>query len=113
MDNPQSYLGQAFDFIHQSFLTVDGQVGLLIIALIAAFMMKSWKQLWPLALLAVIVDVVVMAVWPLLNHGSFRLPDFFTRSFWTGLLALYIGFVIVIAVFYFLKTMLTKTAAKA
>src|SRR5262249_24881550 len=111
MDNPQLYFGQALDFVHRSFLTVDAQVGLLIIALIAAFMMKSWKQIWTLALLAVLVDIVDMSIWPLLSHGSFHLPDFFTRAFWSGLLALYIGFVVVIAVFYLLRTMLVKATA--
>jgi hypothetical protein len=108
--NGGSYLSDAFEFVHRSFLTVDAQLGLLIIALIAAFMMKSWKQIWPMALLAVVVDIIVMALWPLVNHGGFHLPDFFLLSFWLNVLALYIGFVIVIAVFYFLRTMLIKTA---
>jgi hypothetical protein len=113
MDNPQSLLGQAFDFIHRSFLTVDTQVGLLIIALIAAFIMKSWKQIWWLSLLAVIVYTVVDVVWPLMNNGTFRLPDFFQWAFWQIELMRYIGFIIVITVFYVLKTLLVKTAAKA
>jgi hypothetical protein len=112
MNNGASYLSDAIDFVHRSFLTVDAQLGLLIIALIAAFMMKAWKQIFPIALVAVVIDIIVMALWPLVNHGSFHLPDFFLLSFWLNVVALYIGFLVVIAVFYFLRTTLLK-AAKA
>jgi hypothetical protein len=103
-------MGQAYDFIHGGFATVNAQVGLLIIALIAAFLMKEWKQLWTMALMAVIVQIVAMTVMPLFSHGKFALPDFITIGFWASFAALYIGFVIVIAAFFFVKKRVVKAA---
>jgi hypothetical protein len=110
MSNMQPYMNQAYDFIHGGFATVNAQVGLLIIALLAAVMMKEWKQLWTMSLGAVIIQIIALAFMPLLTHGKFALPDFLTLSFWAGALALYIGFVIVITAFFFLKKNVFKMA---
>jgi hypothetical protein len=110
--NAQPYLMQAYDFVHASFSSVNSQVGLLLVALVAAILMKSWKQLFPMAALAVLVDVAVMTLAPLLSrgHGQFRLPDLLSPQTLLGFLALYIGFLIVIAIFYLIKSMFVKTA---
>ena len=108
----QSYLWDAYNFVHESFKSVNSQVALLLVALIAALLMKSWKQLWAMAFLALVLDILVMIFMPLLSHVSFHLPDFLAWQTLLGFLELYIGLVIVIAIFYLVKTMFLK-AAKA
>jgi hypothetical protein len=103
----------AYNFVHASFATVNSQVALLIVALIAALLMKSWKQLWPMAFLALVLDILVMIFMPLLSHGQFHLPDFLALQTLIGFVELYVGLVIVIAIFFLVKSMFIKTAKAA
>lgn len=86
------------------------QVVGLIIALIAALMMPSWRSLWGTAVGAVIVDRLVVMLRPALDGGSIALPDVMTQSFWMTAFALFLGYAIVIAIFFLLKTILTGSA---
>jgi hypothetical protein len=86
------------------------QVTGLIIALIAALMMGSWRSLAGTAVGAVLVDRLVMMLRPALDGGSIALPDIMTLGFWMTALALFLGYAIVIAIFYLLKTILTGSA---
>ena len=88
---------------------VNQLVGL-IIALIAALMMPSWGSLWGTAVGAVIVDRLVVMLRPALDGGSIALPDVMTQSFWMTAFALFLGYAIVIAIFFLLKTILTGSA---
>jgi len=89
------------------------QVTGLIIALIAALMMGSWRGLASTAAGAVIVDRLVMMLRPALEGGSIALPDIMTTEFWMTVLALFLGYAIVIAVFFFIKTLLTGRAFRS
>jgi len=86
------------------------QVTGLVIALIAALMMGGWSGLASTAFGAVIVDRLIMMLRPALDGGSIALPDIMTLSFWMTVLALFLGYAIVIAVFFFIKTILTGSA---
>jgi hypothetical protein len=86
------------------------QVVGLIIALIAALVMPSWRSLWGTAVGAVIVDRLVVMLRPALDGGQIALPDIMTASFWMTAFALFLGYAIVIAIFFFLKTILTGSA---
>ncbi|CAN5217579.1 hypothetical protein BH10PSE2_BH10PSE2_12330 [soil metagenome] len=86
------------------------QVTGLIIALVLTLMMSSWRSLWATAFGAVIVDRIVMMLRPALDGGAIALPDIMTLSFWMTCLALFLGYAIVIAIFFFIKTILTGTA---
>ena len=97
------YLNDAWNFLHQGFNSVNAVKGL-IIALVAAVMLTSWKRLWPVALGAVIVDIIVSVMSPVISgHAAFRLPPLLGLPFWRHALALYVGYVIAIAVFFFIK----------
>jgi len=108
MTTVQSYAQTALDFVHHSFLEVNTSVGLLVIALIAAILMRAWGQIFTMAFLAVLVDELWVAATPLLHRGRFQLPDFIQAQFWVNAFALYIGLFIVIAVFFFLKSLFVK-----
>jgi hypothetical protein len=89
------------------------QVVGLIIALIAALVMPAWRSLWGTAVAAVIVDRLVVMLRPALDEGQIALPDIMTASFWMTAFALFLGYAIVIAIFFFLKTILTGSAFRS
>lgn len=107
MDQVLAFLGEAYALAQTGFDGVN-QVAGLIIALIAAVLMSGWRQLWRTALGAAVVHVVVGALLPVLQGGDFRLPEMLALPFWLMLLALFIGYAVVIAVFFFVKTLLTR-----
>lgn len=83
------------------------QVVGLVIAALAALMMTSWRGLWATALGAVVVHILIGMVKPMLDGGSLLLPDILTAGFWIAGFALFLGYAIVIAIFYFIKSLLT------
>ncbi|WP_226636820.1 hypothetical protein [Brevundimonas poindexterae] len=78
----------------------------LIIAAIAAILMASWGRLFPTALAAAFIHVVINVVRPVLDGSAFVLPDILSLDFWLALFALFLGYAIVIALFFFLKSLI-------
>lgn len=93
-----------FGLADQGFDGVNQVMGL-IIAAVAAFLMAGWKRLGPVAVAATLVHVLLTALLPVLDGAAFRLPDLMSLSFWLTALALFFGYLIVIAVFFFLKSL--------
>jgi len=109
LDQLAALFSGLFALAQGGFDGVNQVVGL-IIALIAALMMPSWRSLWGTAVGAVIVDRLVVMLRPALDGGQIALPDIMTVSFWMTAFALFLGYAIVIAIFFFLKTLLTGAA---
>ncbi|AQR60441.1 hypothetical protein BZG35_01290 [Brevundimonas sp. LM2] len=86
---------------------VNQVMGLIIAAIFAFFLMAGWRGLWSAAFGAMVVHTLVVAVLPMLNGGAFALPDLTDLGFWISRLALFLGYAIVIAVFFFVRTLLT------
>jgi len=103
MDSVMAFVQPAYEFVHAGFSDVRSQVAALIIAAVAAFVMSSWGRLWATALAAVVVHILVGMLLPVLQGGAFTIPDFIALAFWANALALYVGYVLVIAFFFFLK----------
>jgi hypothetical protein len=112
LDQIGSLLSGLFALAQGGFDGVNQVVGL-IIALIAALVMPAWRSLWGTALGAVIVDRLVVMLRPALDGGQIALPDIMTMSFWMTALALFLGYAIVISIFFFLKTLLTGSAFRS
>ena len=74
---------------------------------VAALIMPTWNRLWATALGAALVHHLINAVRPMLDGGAFALPPLLTLSFWMATLALFLGYAVVIAVFFFIKSLLT------
>jgi hypothetical protein len=89
------------------------QVTGLLVAVIAALLMPAWSRLWATALGAAFIHVLIGVIRPVLDGAPFALPDLLTLSFWMTVLALFLGYAIVIAVFFFIKTLFTGGAARA
>jgi len=94
-----------FALTQSGFDTVNQVVGL-VIALIAAFMMPAWRSLFSTALGATLVYILVGLLRPMLDGGAFALPDLMSMAFWMTVLALFLAFSVIVAVFFFLKTLL-------
>ena len=84
---------------------VNQIVGLLI-ALFAAIFMVSWRGLPGSAAGAAVIHILIDVLRPLLDGGAIALPDILTLGFWTMALALFLGYAVVIAVFFLIKTIL-------
>jgi len=103
------YLHVIVDFLREGlregFSRVNAVLGL-VIALIAAFMMPAWNRVWAITLGATVAALIALWALPIVqDHAPFRLPsNLIEVSYWREALALYFGFLVVIAVFFFLKT---------
>ncbi len=103
------YLHTVIDFfrdgIHEGFARVNAVLGL-IIGIFSAYLMHEWKRIWAVALGAVVMHLVAVWAIPILdNRAEFRLPpDLLELSYWKTALALYFGYLIIISVFFFIKT---------
>lgn len=118
MDQVSLYLHEFLDFLrtglHDGFAHVNGALGL-IIAVFFAYTLSSWKRLWAAALGAVVLHLVAVVVIPVLaNEGTFRLPpDLLELSYWKTAAALYLGYLVAIAVFFLIKTRLLPKGGAA
>ena len=104
------YLHRIFDFLqyglHTGFGNVNNTALGIIIALYSAYQLSSLKKIWQQALAATILHRVAEVMIPVLaNQSRFALPpNLIELSYWEATLVLYIGYVIVIAVLFFVKT---------
>lgn len=109
MENVSVYLHDILYFFkdgfREGFAHVNGALGLLI-ALYAAYQLAEWRRIWAVALGATIAHLVAVVVLPVLvNEGSFRLPpDLLELSYWKTAAALFLGYLIAIAVFFAIKS---------
>ena len=100
------FLTGLFGLAQGGFDSVNQILGLLI-AVIATLMMPAWRSLGGTALGAALVHILIGVLRPVLDGGSAVLPDLLSLGFWMTVLALFLGYAIVIAVFFFIKTLLT------
>ena len=118
MEHVSTYLHDIIDFFRdgfrEGFAHVNGALGL-IIAAFAAYQLSSWKKLWAMALFATVGHLFAVVMIPVLaNERGFQLPpDLLQLSYWKTAAALYLGYVVAIAVFFFIKTRLLPKAGAA
>ncbi len=100
-------LGGALGLAQGGFDGVNQIMGLLI-ALIAAILMASWKRLWAMALGSTVAHILIDVIRPALDGGEIRLPEVLTLPFWITVLALFLGYCVVIAIFFLIKSLFVK-----
>jgi len=111
MDAVAHFFDDILVLVQSGFNQVNAYLGLAI-ALIASFQLSAWKKLWEMALVATLVHLAARVLAPVIDHGApLQLPPLFQLTMWRNLLAVYIGYVLVIALFYFLRTKLLRPAA--
>ncbi|MFT3726555.1 MAG: hypothetical protein QM759_01855 [Terricaulis sp.] len=96
---------QAINTLRDGFGQINHPQGL-IIALVAALLMPSWRQWLPMALLATIVHIAVDNLPAILRGGG--LPNFMVPEFWTRAGIFFLGYLIIIAVFFLLKSLVIR-----
>ncbi len=112
------YLHVIIDFFgdgfRQGFAHVNAVLGI-VIAVFAAYMMPAWKRIWAIALGATFVHLIAKVTLPVLaDKAPFRLPpNLLEPSYWRAAVALYLGYLVVIAIFFVVKTrLLPKSGGK-
>ena len=108
-DSIGAFLSTLFGLAQGGFDGVNQVMGLLI-AVIAALLMPAWSRLWATALGAALVHEAIRVIRPVLDGGVFVLPDLLSLGFWMMLLALFLGYAIVIALFFLIKSLVTGGA---
>ena len=106
IDAITTFLSGLFGLAQGGFDGVNQVTGL-IIAVIAALLMPAWSRLWSSALGAAFVHVLIGVLRPVLDGGSLALPPLLTLGFWMTVAALFLGYAIVIAVFFLIKSLFT------
>lgn len=110
MEYVQQFLAGVNDYMQAGFYKVNAVQGLLIAA-VAAVMLPKWSRVFVIALGATLVHVIFDVMVPVLARGAaFRLPPLVDIEYWRYLLALYIGFLIIISVFYVIKKLVFSNA---
>ena len=113
MEQALQFLDEAMVFLRGGFNQVNAILGLLI-ALFAAFQLTGWRKLWEIALVAVLIHVVALMLAPVIDHGAaIRLPPILDTGWLRNLAAIYVGYIILIALFFFMRSKLMKPAAAA
>lgn len=90
-------------YAQTGFTQINAVQGLLI-AIGAAYLLHSWSGVFVMAVGAVVVHVIFDVMLPVLANGAaFHLPPLVDGDYWRYLLTLYVGYLIVITVFYIVK----------
>ena len=106
----QHLVNMTWDFFREGFNQVNALEGL-IIALIAVLFVPAWKQVITVALGATLATIIINALLPVLaDNARFRLPPLTEPSFWHFVAVLFVGYLIVIGVFFFLKRLFLSAA---
>jgi hypothetical protein len=105
----QHMLNAILDFFREGFNHVNAVEGL-VIALVSALLVPAWHRLWVVALGATIVNLIVDTLIPVVAyHAAFRLPPLMALSYWRYAAVLFVGYLIVIGVFFFIKRLFLRT----
>jgi hypothetical protein len=96
------------EFARAGFDQINAVQGL-IIALVAAQFLPSWRRLPIYAVYAAIIHLAVDLILSVLADGAaVRLPEFLELPFWRYVSTLLIGYLVIIAVFALLKRLLLR-----
>lgn len=108
-------IDSAVGYLRDGFGTINNPKGLLI-ALAATVFMGSWRQWIPIAAFAVVIHIVIERLAPVLSGGNGQVtlpPDLMQETFWTRALVLFLGYLVIIGVFFFIKSLLFRRGAAA
>ncbi|MBA4805397.1 MAG: hypothetical protein H2038_12165 [Brevundimonas sp.] len=105
-DSAGAILAGLFELAQGGFDGVNQVTGLLI-AVIGALLMPGWSRLWATALGAAFAHILIGVLRPVLDGGALALPPLLSLGFWMTVLALFLGYAIVIAVFFLIRTLFT------
>lgn len=118
MDQVSPYLHDILSFFRDGFRDgfahVNGALGI-IIAVFVAYELSEWRRLWAAALGATVLHLVSVVMIPVLaNERGFQLPpDLLQLAYWKTAAALFLGYLVVVAVFFAIKRLLLSRSRAA
>jgi hypothetical protein len=106
MQEAKDVLQIILSYFQTGFYHVNGVQGLLIAAVLA-YMMPSWRRLPVTAVVAVIANVALTVMIPVLSNGAaFKLPPVVEIEYWKYLASLFAGYLIVVSIFFLVKSLM-------
>jgi len=103
METPTEFWNSLTSYTQAGFHEINAIQGLLI-AILAALMLHRWAGVFVAAAGAMVTHLFVDMLLPVLADGApFRLPNLVEAPYWRYALTLYLGYVVVISVFYVIK----------
>ncbi len=103
METVQPYFEQALAWAREGYNQVNAVQGL-IIAVVAAFLMGSYGRIFIISFGATLVHVVADVLLPVVANGApLVLPPILESGYWRYVAVLFLGYFIIITVFYILK----------
>lgn len=104
MDNFNQLVNWVLNTMREGFHSVNAVEGL-VIAVIATLLLSSWSRLIIMAIGATIVTLILDVLLPVIEGtGKLKLPDnMMDVRYWQGALILLVGYIVVIAILFFLK----------
>ncbi len=95
-------------YMETGFYKINAVQGLLI-AMVAAYFLSKWSQVFKIAFGATLFHLVLDVMLPVVaNNAAFRLPNVVDGEYWRYALALYVGYLLVITIFYVIKKTMLK-----
>lgn len=106
------YVDQAIAILREGFANVNSDPKGLLIALATAIFMQNWRQWVPFSVIAVVIHIVIETLAPILagGGGDVALPPLVETSFWVRSGVLLLGYLVIVAVFFFLKSLVFRPA---
>jgi len=100
------FFNPILNYFQNGFDSVNAWQGI-VVALLAVIVMRRWGQLLLITLGAAVVYLLVEHFWPIVTQGAeLRLPYVTEPQFWQRLGAVYAGLLIIIAMFFAVKSVL-------
>ncbi len=113
METLQTFLNDTNAYLQVGFAQINAVQGLLI-AIVSAFLMHRWSNVFAVAAGATVVHLVADVMLPVIaNSAPFRLPQMVDNAYWQYALALYVGYLAVITIFYIVKRVLVRVEHQA
>ncbi|MFO1018526.1 MAG: hypothetical protein U1E03_13075 [Hyphomonadaceae bacterium] len=106
------FVDQAVAYLRDGFGTINNPKGLLI-ALAATIFLGSWRQWIPVALVATVIHIAIERLAPVLagSGGDVTLPPLMEEAFWTQVLVLFLGYLIIIGIFFLIKGLIFRKSS--
>lgn len=107
MEQVMQYAQPVLDFFAAGFNQVNAVQGI-IIGVLAAFVLREYRRILVVSLVAAIVHVVVDAAMPVIQGAELKLPPLADLGWWQYAATLFVGYIVIITVFYILKRLLIR-----
>jgi hypothetical protein len=104
----EQFLNDVLGFLQAGFNQVNAVQGL-IIALVAAFMMTRYNQILTYVAGATVVHVLADVLLPVVAaSAAFRLPPLLEPTYWRYVAVLFVGYLIIVTVFFIARRTLLR-----